>query len=355
MDGDHGQGGAGGGTDIYGIKYVRGLGLIARQNDDGFAKEEDYEYYMHNAHGDVVQLTDGSGGITRHYEFDAFGAETDPDPDDTNPFRYCGEYFDNETKTYYLRARYFSPRLGRFTTEDPSRDGGNWYVYGNNNPIFFIDPSGLSSFPGYIPPPPPSQPPISKRGGLAWPGQIHNAVEKHVASKHGYMREQTIKYNNGGWGRADLIDPATYQVWEIKRDNPQAIDRGQKQVFNYSQNTWKNDPRPEENNQLTVGGAIEPDTFSFTSGVNTYNVSYRDAGGGVIAYDYTKNTDMEKVGQTVAVAGIVVAAGALAYFSGGSLAPVSAAMIAAAFAFSAGDKDGNLDNDIQRNVQNRVW
>ena len=33
-----------------------------------------------------------------------------------NPFRYCGEYFDGETESLYLRARYYSPVSGRFIT-----------------------------------------------------------------------------------------------------------------------------------------------------------------------------------------------------------------------------------------------
>jgi hypothetical protein len=32
---------------------------------------------------------------------------------------------------------------GRFTSEDPARDGANWYVYCANNPLAFVDPSGL--------------------------------------------------------------------------------------------------------------------------------------------------------------------------------------------------------------------
>ncbi len=61
---------------------------------------------------------------------------------DANPFRYSGEYFDAESGDYYLRARYYNPRLGRFLTEDPVRDGNNWYVYCNNNPVKYVDPSG---------------------------------------------------------------------------------------------------------------------------------------------------------------------------------------------------------------------
>ena len=57
--------------------------------------------------------------------------------------RYCGEYYDAETGLIYLRARYYDPSIGRFISEDPIKDGINWYVYCSNNPIKFVDPSGL--------------------------------------------------------------------------------------------------------------------------------------------------------------------------------------------------------------------
>ena len=60
---------------------------------------------------------------------------------DTNPFRYCGEYFDIETGFIYLRARYYDPTLGRFISEDPARDEINWYLYCNGNPVNASDPS----------------------------------------------------------------------------------------------------------------------------------------------------------------------------------------------------------------------
>jgi hypothetical protein len=43
-----------------------------------------------------------------------------------------------------LRARNYSSANGRFTQEDPARSGDNWYVYTANNPILFVDPSGLA-------------------------------------------------------------------------------------------------------------------------------------------------------------------------------------------------------------------
>ncbi len=33
--------------------------------------------------------------------------------------------------------------FGRFINEDPIKDGTNWYAYCGNNPLMFVDPSGL--------------------------------------------------------------------------------------------------------------------------------------------------------------------------------------------------------------------
>ena len=78
------------------VSYLRGANLISRTSEDGT------DFYLFNAHGDVTGLADSTGASTRAYDYDAFGVVKDPDPLDENPFRYCGEYFDRETETYYL-------------------------------------------------------------------------------------------------------------------------------------------------------------------------------------------------------------------------------------------------------------
>ena len=89
-----------------------------------------------------------SGAVQWRYDYDAFGNERSiagqDSTQDTNPFRYCGEYYDAETGKLYLRARYYEPTIGRFMSEDPAHDGLNWYVYCENNPIKYWDPSGNS-------------------------------------------------------------------------------------------------------------------------------------------------------------------------------------------------------------------
>lgn len=116
-------------------KYVRGNKLISKDGN---------EYFGYDGHGSVVNISNESGKSIKSYDYDAFGVELNRDVNDTNLFRYCGEQYDNETDSIYLRARYYSPSLGRFTTEDPAKDGNNWYSYCAGNPVNSWDPSGLA-------------------------------------------------------------------------------------------------------------------------------------------------------------------------------------------------------------------
>ena len=61
------------------------------------------------------------------------------------PFRYQGQYEDEETGLYYNRFRYYSPDEGRYISQDPIRlDGVNPTLYGFVWDINFeIDPFGL--------------------------------------------------------------------------------------------------------------------------------------------------------------------------------------------------------------------
>lgn len=120
-------------------KYYRGMGLV--YGEQGGEKQ----YYLTNAHGDVDMLVDSAGNITKTYTYDAFGNEQNKDEADTNPFRYCGEYYDEETDNIYLRARYYLPGTGRFITEDPIKDGLNWYSYCSGNPVNAFDFLGLAT------------------------------------------------------------------------------------------------------------------------------------------------------------------------------------------------------------------
>jgi len=91
-------------------------------------------------------LLDKDGNITTSYVYDAFGKVTKIG-NDQNPFQYTGRENDG-TGLYYYRARYYSPHMRRFISEDPLRIRGGWinfYNYARNNPITYFDPLGLSA------------------------------------------------------------------------------------------------------------------------------------------------------------------------------------------------------------------
>ena len=53
-------------------------------------------------------------------------------------------------ETVSFNARWYDASLGRFTTEDPIKDGANWFTYANNNPVRYVDPWGLKPISGYV-------------------------------------------------------------------------------------------------------------------------------------------------------------------------------------------------------------
>ncbi|WP_019909195.1 RHS repeat domain-containing protein [Paenibacillus sp. HW567] len=127
--------------------YVRGDRVLVKKEkkDNNFLK--DY-YYLYNGHGDVTQIVDTSGKVVNSYSYDEWGNITNQTEGISNPFKYTGEIYDEETGLYYLRARYYDPNIGRFLNEDTYEGqidnplSMNLYTYVENNPINFTDPSG---------------------------------------------------------------------------------------------------------------------------------------------------------------------------------------------------------------------
>ena len=152
------------GTDVVregSTYYTRGAaGLISKKSGARTA------YYYTDYHGSVVRCGDEA------YSYDAFGNQTG-ETEDSNPFRYSGEYYDEETGLIYLRARYYDSGVGAFTSADthwnvgnmiygddntgiPSiaaiLQSGNLYLYCMGNPVNFWDPFGLElgSLRGFV-------------------------------------------------------------------------------------------------------------------------------------------------------------------------------------------------------------
>lgn len=104
-------------------------------------------YLEQDGIGSITSLSNGAGTLTQTYTFDSFGKLTASSSSLANPFQYTGREFDTETNLYYYRARYFDPSAGRFVSQDPVgfAAGNNFYEYVGNEPVFAVDPSGLST------------------------------------------------------------------------------------------------------------------------------------------------------------------------------------------------------------------
>jgi RHS repeat-associated protein len=133
------------------------------------------EQFHTDALGSTLALSNATGVIATSYSYEAFGKATITGVS-SNPFQFAGRENDG-TGLYYYRARYLSPSSTRFIGEDPilapmnpfaiglckltndtvwllpSRllqpglENGskllNGYAYTSNNPLGFVDPTGL--------------------------------------------------------------------------------------------------------------------------------------------------------------------------------------------------------------------
>ena len=125
----------------------------------------DAYFFEKNVQGDIIGVYNSTGKKIGTYTYDAWGkcslsvANGNTILEDKvvafyNPFRYRGYYYDYETGYYYLQTRYYNPEWGRFLNADGYVSTGtgmlgyNMFVYANNNPVMFLDPTG--EFPWLI-------------------------------------------------------------------------------------------------------------------------------------------------------------------------------------------------------------
>ena len=89
-----------------------------------FTYNNETYYYEKNLQGDIVAILDANGNTVVEYTYDIWGkllgitgslADT---IGTINPLRYRGYYYDEDTKLYYLNARYYSPEWRRFISPD---------------------------------------------------------------------------------------------------------------------------------------------------------------------------------------------------------------------------------------------
>jgi RHS repeat-associated protein len=118
--------------------YIHGLGLLAMVTP----ANQVYNYH-YNTIGSTVALTDQGKTVVNKYAYDPFGNLGNQEETIPQPFKYVGQagVMSEANGLYYMRARYYDPKVGRFISEDPlGFDGGdvNLLAYVGGNPIRLI-------------------------------------------------------------------------------------------------------------------------------------------------------------------------------------------------------------------------
>jgi RHS repeat-associated protein len=98
-----------------------------------------------DARRSTVALADSTGTLATQYTYDAYGNVTSSGTSSASRLQFAGRENDG-TGLYYYRARYYSPALGRFISDDPIglRGGLNATVYAGGNAVSIDVPSGWS-------------------------------------------------------------------------------------------------------------------------------------------------------------------------------------------------------------------
>jgi RHS repeat-associated protein len=110
-------------------------------------------YYHHNQQYSTVALTNTSGEVVERYAYTAYGELLVTDHAGTprastahaNRYTYTGREWDDATKLYHFRARWYEPVLGRFTGRDPMKLIAGSNMYASQFALALADPMGLWS------------------------------------------------------------------------------------------------------------------------------------------------------------------------------------------------------------------
>lgn len=115
-------------------------------------------FYLHDHLGGIDAVVDENGDVVERKDYLPYGKERLTVDDTNEDYGFTGKELDEETGLYYYGARYYDPLIGRFISLDPlilwesSKPFGsvlsnpqafNGYSYVLNNPLRYIDPTGM--------------------------------------------------------------------------------------------------------------------------------------------------------------------------------------------------------------------
>ena len=108
-------------------------------------------YYITDALGSTRVVTDTSGRVVVSDNYQPFGSDNTSKGSET--YKFTGKPVSQTTGLYYEYSRWYDPSIGRFISQDQfagslsDPQSLNPYVYVQDTPTTFVDPSGMSIAP----------------------------------------------------------------------------------------------------------------------------------------------------------------------------------------------------------------
>ena len=140
-------------TDYVGNVVLQNGAVKLLRTEGGYVSFPDkvFHYHITDHQGNVRLVVNGNGIVEEANHYYPFGSLA-YSSSNVQPYKYNGKEWDDKTKWYDYGARHYDAALGRFTTMDPLGEvnyGQSSFAYCGNNPINWIDPTGMLASPIY--------------------------------------------------------------------------------------------------------------------------------------------------------------------------------------------------------------
>lgn len=259
--------------------YIYGLGLISRIDANN-----NTNYYHYDFRGSTIAMTDANENITHKYEYNDFGQVVQTDEADFNPYRFVGKYgvaYEDED-LYFMRARYYDPKTGRFLSEDPIWST-NLYPYADNNPITGIDTNGKA--PAFL------------------VGAVYGAIARAILESPKIIENTVVGFTGIGVAIYGLITKDQEKILAASM----ALDDASKGLRDVTIDIWQAGAEGAVTSGIasgigfsSVGGKLTTKLFGKT-GVLPIGIDFRTLPGrglkdiGHLVYEATKKETKEKI------------------------------------------------------------